>query len=291
MNFIDVFLVAVFLFFIGSCSGWVLEVFFRRFCTAKKWINPGFLTGPYLPLYGFGVVGLFAISLLPIHTGTQWLDALIIILIMGVVMTAIEYIAGLIFIKGMKIRLWDYSDRWGNVQGIICPLFSFFWLIVSALFYFFIDKPVIDAITWFVHHIEFAFVVGMLAGVFLVDLAHALDLSTKIRSFAKEHSVVVNLEKLKVALYEKTEEVEHKHPNFVFLLRKFIGFKDDIADKQEEFVYKKKVKAKSSANNISKIAPADVDVANVPSNSVNNTENDSNVGDNNTKSDNGSGEA
>ena len=235
MKFIDVFLIAVFLFFIGSTSGWVLEVFFRRFCSAKKWINPGFLTGPYLPLYGFGVVGLFGISLIPVDTGMYWLDSLLIILIMGVVMTVIEYIAGLIFIKGMKIRLWDYSDRWGNIQGIICPLFSFFWLIVSALFYFFIDKPVIDAITWFVHHIEFAFVVGMFAGAFLIDLAHAFDLSTKIRKFANEHKVVVNLEKLKETLYEKVEEVEHKRPNFVFPLKRFGGFKEQMAELKDKF--------------------------------------------------------
>ncbi len=140
MSFIDGVLVAIFLFFTGSMAGYILEVLFRRFFTAKKWINPGFLTGPYLPLYGFGVVGLYAISLLPIHTGQEWLDAVIIILIMGLTMTLIEYIAGLIFIKGMKIRLWDYSDRWGNIQGLICPLFSFFWLVVSALFYFVIGQ-------------------------------------------------------------------------------------------------------------------------------------------------------
>lgn len=240
MKLVDVFLITVFLFFIGSTSGWVLEVFFRRFCSAKKWINPGFLTGPYLPLYGFGVVGLFGISLLPIDTGMYWLDSLLIILIMGVVMTVIEYIAGLIFIRGMKIRLWDYTDRWGNIQGIVCPLFSFFWLIVSALFYFFIDRPVIDAIVWFVHHIEFAFVVGMFAGAFIIDLAHAFNLSAKIRKFAQEHKVIVNLEKLKEALYEKVEEVENKHPDFVFPLKKFSGFKEQLASVKEKFSTKSK---------------------------------------------------
>ena len=117
MSFIDGFLVACFLFFVGSVLGWCLEVLFRRICTAKRWINPGFLTGPYLPLYGFGVVGLFGISLIPIETGMPWLDAILIILIMGVAMTLIEYIAGLIFIKGMKIKLWDYSDRWGMCRA------------------------------------------------------------------------------------------------------------------------------------------------------------------------------
>ena len=235
MRWIDAFLVILFLFFIGSTLGWIVEVLFRRFFTAKKWINPGFLTGPYLPLYGFGVAGLFGISLLPVDTGMVWLDSAIIILIMGAAMTLIEYIAGLIFIKGMKIRLWDYTDRRGNIQGIICPLFSFFWLVVSALFYFFIDDHVLAAVIWFVHHIEFAFVVGLFMGVFLVDFAHSVNLSAKISKFAKENRIVVNIEDLKETLYDKIEEFEHKHPNFLFPLKNFGTFKEQLLGVKEKF--------------------------------------------------------
>ena len=56
-------LVFAFLFFIGSCLGWGIEVIFRKFFSHSnpqhKWINPGFLTGPYLPLYGFGLWGMY----------------------------------------------------------------------------------------------------------------------------------------------------------------------------------------------------------------------------------------
>ncbi|MDE7082440.1 MAG: putative ABC transporter permease [Clostridia bacterium] len=215
MNWVDALLVAAFLFFVGSVIGWCTEVIFRRCFTAKKWINPGFLTGPYLPLYGFGVAGLFGISLIPIDTGSAAWDAVIVILVMGVAMTVIEYIAGLIFIKGMKIRLWDYSDRWGNIQGIICPLFSLFWLIVSAFFYFVISPFVIDAVVWFVNHMAFAFVVGLFFGVFIIDFAHSVNLSAKIRAFAKKHDVVVSFEKLKESIKEKIEK-KHKKSSFIF---------------------------------------------------------------------------
>ncbi len=203
---IDGFLVAFFLFFVGSTLGWCLEVVFRRLFTAKRWINPGFLTGPCLPLYGFGLAGLFGISLIPLDTGYVWLNDVLIILIMGAAMTLIEYIAGLIFIKGMKIKLWDYSKRWGNIQGIICPLFSLFWLMVGAAFYFIMNGPVLEAVRWFVHHIEFAFVVGIFYGVLFVDLGHSLHLSARIRAFAKNNRVVVHFEKLKESVQEKSEE-------------------------------------------------------------------------------------
>ena len=50
----------------------------------------------------------------------------------------IEYFAGLIFIKGMHVKLWDYSDEKFNIQGIICPKFTFFWYLLSAIYYFLI---------------------------------------------------------------------------------------------------------------------------------------------------------
>lgn len=249
MNVVEALLVAAFLFFVGSMLGWCTEVLFRRCFTAKKWINPGFLTGPYLPLYGFGVAGLFGISLIPIDTGSAAWNAVIIIFIMGVAMTLIEYIAGLIFIKGLKIRLWDYSDRWGNIQGIICPLFSFFWLLVSAFFYFVISPFAIDAVVWFVNNMAFAFVVGLFFGVFFVDLAHSVNLTAKIRAFAKKHDVVVSFEKLKESIKDKFE-VKHKKASFVFPFKSENGLIAEL----EHYVTKKKQNVKNEENKEDKIA-------------------------------------
>lgn len=238
MNFYSALLVAAFLFISGSMLGWITEVLFRRFCTAKKWINPGFLTGPYLPLYGFGLTGLFLISFIPIHTGMAWADAVIVIAIMGTAMTVIEYIAGLIFIKGMKIKLWDYSDRWGNIQGIICPLFSFFWLIVAAIYYFVIQPYAINAVVWFVQNIEFSFIVGLFLGIFLVDLGHSINLSAKIRKFAKENKVVVSFEKLKETVREKIEQ-RHQKASFVFPFKSASPLSEDLENYTKKYADQK----------------------------------------------------
>lgn len=194
-----------FLFFVGSCLGWCIELLFRRIFTAKKWINPGFLTGPYLPLYGFGLCFMYGVAYIPVYTGFVWADKLILILIAGVLMTALEYVAGLIFIKGLKIKLWDYSKRRGNIQGIICPLFSFIWTVVAAVYILFIHSFVTGWVSWFVNHLGFAFFVGLFFGVFFVDLAHSLDLSVKIRAFAKTNKIVVSYEKLKESIKDGIE--------------------------------------------------------------------------------------
>ena len=86
-----------FLFFVGSCLGWCIEVLFRRFFSAKKWINPGFLNGPYLPMYGFGTCILFGFSSIPLP---KWA----IVVIVFFALTLLEYLTGLIFIKGFKLK-------------------------------------------------------------------------------------------------------------------------------------------------------------------------------------------
>ena len=114
----NLFLVFIFIFFIGSTLGWVIELIYRRIAH-KKWVNPGFLVGPYLPIYGFGLVAVTYIHLL--FYGLN-LPPVLAILLMGVTMTIIELVGGLISLYN-NVRLWDYSDRWLNYKGIICPLF------------------------------------------------------------------------------------------------------------------------------------------------------------------------
>ena len=58
----EIFVIISTLFVIGSLTGYVIELFYRRFVSQKRWVNPGFMVGPYIPLYGFGVILLYAIS-------------------------------------------------------------------------------------------------------------------------------------------------------------------------------------------------------------------------------------
>ena len=58
-------LILAYLFFMGSVAGWVIELIFRRFFSSanpeRKWINPGFCTGPWVPLYGLGLDAMYLI--------------------------------------------------------------------------------------------------------------------------------------------------------------------------------------------------------------------------------------
>lgn len=177
------------LFVIGSLMGWIIELFFRRFVSQKKWMNPGFLTGPYLPIYGFGVLVLYAVSNIPLGITNQIADIIVRILIIGVDMTVVEFIAGLIFIKGLKVKLWDYSDRKGNIMGIICPSFSLIWLVVGSLYYFLLNPFLVEGISWISENLIYTYFVGMVMGAMAVDFAYSIHLATKL----KEYKEIANL--------------------------------------------------------------------------------------------------
>ena len=118
----------IFIFYMGCTLGWFLELFYRRLAHGK-WINPGFLIGPYLPIYGFGLVILTFVYLLFKDSS---LNPIIIILLMGVLMTIIEFIGGLIGLMN-NVKLWDYSDQLFNIGKYISLTASLTWAISSIL--------------------------------------------------------------------------------------------------------------------------------------------------------------
>ena len=195
------------LFVIGSLAGWVIELFFRRFVSQKKWMNPGFLTGPYLPIYGFGVTVLYAVSNIPLGIDNNAVDIIVRVLIIGVGMTLIEFLAGLIFIKGMGVKLWDYSDRKGNIMGIICPSFSLAWLLVGSAYYFFLNPIIVQGITWLSENLIYTFFIGGVIGAMTVDFAYSVHLATKLKEF-KEYRAV-RFEEFKKAFKEKIGKIRN----------------------------------------------------------------------------------
>ena len=204
------FLMSVFVFFIGSILGWIIEIVYRRLYHGK-FVNPGFLVGPYLPIYGFGLLSLTALHIL--FTGLD-LNPFLIIFLMGLVMTLIELVGGLFALK-QKVKLWDYSKEWMNYKGIICPLYSALWLLIGAIYYFFLYDPLMYAISWFNENISFSYVIGLLSGFLIIDFVYSTKLYIKIRKYAKENDITVMYEKLKMHIKEVQKNAEEKY-SFIF---------------------------------------------------------------------------
>lgn len=211
----SILLTLAYLFFIGSVMGWVLELLYRNLTSRnQKWVNPGFCTGPYVPIYGFGLCVLYLLASLEQYSLIRdpfWNKA-VLFLAMAVGMTLIEYIAGIFCLKHLKVRLWDYSNLWGNIQGIICPLFSAFWAILGAVYYFLIHPHILDALDWLSRNLAFSFFIGMFFGVFIIDVAHSAKLVAKLKAFAEENTVVLKYEAIKDHIrnsHQKNSEKYH----------------------------------------------------------------------------------
>jgi uncharacterized membrane protein len=41
--------------------------------------------------------------------------------------TAMEFCVGILVNRVFRMSVWDYSDKWLNLMGQICPLYSVFW--------------------------------------------------------------------------------------------------------------------------------------------------------------------
>lgn len=228
----NILLTLAYLFFIGSVLGWVLELLFRRFLSSanpdRKWINPGFCTGPYLPLYGTGLCVLYLLAMAGTNTGLmdRWWTKLILLLIMALCMTLVEFLSGLAALKWLHLRLWDYRNRRGNIMGLICPKFSLLWGAVCAIYLYLIHPNVLEALRWFSENLTFSFFIGLFFGVFAVDAVYSARLAARIREFVKKEKVAVVYDSLKASI-KKAEGELHRKTRF------FKPFSEKVRSLQE----------------------------------------------------------
>ncbi|MDD3193603.1 MAG: hypothetical protein PHE47_07115 [Oscillospiraceae bacterium] len=49
----------------------------------------------------------------------------------SVLITIVELFTGIAVNLWMRWHVWDYSSQWMNFLGQVCPLFSFFWFLLT----------------------------------------------------------------------------------------------------------------------------------------------------------------
>lgn len=101
------------LFFIYAILGWIIETTLVSI-EKRKFVNRGFLIGPYCPIYGFG--GLAITILLKNYTK----DPIVLFLMAVIICGILEYFTSYIMEKIFKARWLDYSAKKYNINGRIC---------------------------------------------------------------------------------------------------------------------------------------------------------------------------
>ena len=110
----------VWIFIIYAFLGWCTEVAYAAVDTGK-FVNRGFLNGPYCPIYGCGIVIVVSI-LTPIK------DNLFVLFFGSLLLTTVlEFLTGFLLEKIFHNKWWDYSDYPFNIKGYVCLKFSLYW--------------------------------------------------------------------------------------------------------------------------------------------------------------------
>lgn len=123
------------LIFVFSVLGWIMEVTLK-YLQYHRFINRGFLIGPYCPIYGFGVAGVTVLvgGIIGRH-GTDFETFWAGFVICGF----LEYMTSFYMEKMFHARWWDYSRKPMNLHGRIWIGNLILFGIASVLIVKFID--------------------------------------------------------------------------------------------------------------------------------------------------------
>ena len=114
-------------FIVYSFMGWVMESIYRSI-SERKFVNTGFLYGPFCPIYGTGAIIMFLFL-------NNFKNNIFLLFILGFLILSLwEYIVGWILEIIFHTKYWDYSENKFNIHGRVCLLNSIFWGLLGILF-------------------------------------------------------------------------------------------------------------------------------------------------------------
>ena len=183
----------LFFFYFYCFLGWVWETCYVSVLKAK-WVNRGFMRGPFLPIYGSGAI-VVLIFTLPFRT-----NAGLVFLVGMTSATLLEYFTGVVMEKMFHVRYWDYSSQRLNLNGHICVTSSLAWGVFSVI------------LTLYGHTLIERFVMRMNENllevmVFVLTVYISIDMAESVRE-------AFNLKEVLLSLEESSEEFRHIQKRF-----------------------------------------------------------------------------
>ena len=160
------------IFFVYAFLGWCTEVSYAALVSGR-FVNRGFLNGPWCPVYGFGVVIVLA--------GLEPLRSNLLLLFLGSVAltAALEWLTGFVLEKLFHQRWWDYSDQPFNLGGYICLRFSIAWGLACLFVVEILHPTVVFLIRLIPHEVGLVILVMLCVGM-CVDLTATVSTITKM---------------------------------------------------------------------------------------------------------------
>lgn len=160
-------------FYIYCFFGWVFESTYVSL-VQKKFVNRGFMRGPFLPLYGSGAVLMLFVSI-PVE------NHLFLVYLSGcIAATALEYVTGVCMEALFKVRYWDYSNQKFNYKGQICLSSTLAWGFLTIFLVKVIHRPIEHLVLGMNVHLA-SVLAYVLTGYVAVDMALSFKAALDLR--------------------------------------------------------------------------------------------------------------
>ena len=153
-------------FYIYCFIGWVWETCYVSVMQAK-WINRGFMRGPFLPIYGSGAIMILICTL---RFRTQAIPVFFFGMISA---TILEYCTGATMEKLFHVRYWDYTGKPFNINGHICLVSSLAWGAFSVILTLYGHTP-IEGFVLGMNHNLLEFLAFVLTVVISIDMFESI---------------------------------------------------------------------------------------------------------------------
>ncbi len=194
-------------FFIYCFLGWCCESTIVS-TKQKHFVNRGFLKSPMLPIYGFGALSIL-ICTIPVRSNS------VLVYICGMIgATILELFTGWAMEKLFKVKYWDYTGKFMNVQGHICLECSLFWGFLSIVMTYVLHKPIEKFVLELPRVALYIITITILAvfvSDFITSLKTALDLA---KYLSRMHEIREELDGLiYMKLYEISDDIKEKVEN------------------------------------------------------------------------------
>lgn len=192
-------------FIIYSILGFLLETIFALVVYGKIESRQGFLYGPVCPIYAVGAIALIlALRKCKKNGYSLFFGGLI-------VGSVVEFTISLIGEIVLNVRWWDYSDKFLNINGRICLLYSIYWGIISI---FLIDKinPRVDKlIDWIKSKIDIKVLKPATIALIVFLFIDCIISGIVIDIFLSKTVVENDIQAQSRVRYEKTYEYIYKN--------------------------------------------------------------------------------
>ena len=175
----------LFFFYFYCFLGWIWETCYVSVLKAK-WVNRGFMRGPFLPIYGSGAI-VVLIFTLPFRTNPG------LVFVVGMASaTILEYFTGAAMEQMFHVRYWDYSNQRLNLNGHICVTSSLAWGMFSVILTLYGHTPVERLVSCMCFNV-------LEVIVFVLTVYISIDMAESVRE-------AINLKEVLLSLEENNEE-------------------------------------------------------------------------------------